>query len=745
MVLSPNFFTEISMKRVFLSIGISVLIGFVSFAQECGTVATAENLEFMKRLELSSARSLDNPLSSPIVTIPIKFHALKTSAGAGGMSEATKDNLINNLNAVYAPSNMIFEHVGEVNEIVDDDHYDFDSANEGAVAVGNDVQKTLNVYFFNSIVSGGSPLCGYTRFPPSSDRVFMANACISGGTFEHEIGHYFTLFHTHGTTNTGTTDELVDGSNCSAAGDRVCDTAADPNLSGVVNATCAYTGTLRDANGDEYKPDPSNFMSYAPGNCRDKFSAGQNERIRRGFEEGRSYLNFTTEGFSALISSNTKEQCIGGDVRYEAIAFGAATYEWTFEGGQPETSEVADPRVTYESSGTFDVELKVTDNSGQEIIVSKPNFVKIDDPLENTLEIPFVSGIDSGLPIDLNVDNPDQGFTFEYSNVDSEELGSSGSIFINNRDYFTENLLNVDKLFLRNYSAPGIKKFTINFDYAYTYLIPDDTEAPPVYDSLTFQIRSQCASESVVLWHTGGEDLKTADALNSAFVPTAIQWKNKEIEFVMDEALDFVGFEFVSHSYNGNNLYLDNISFTPDFTVDPPIDFRLGKVAAGVPTLRWFDGSNNETAYVLERSINDGEFSELIRLDPNTILFRDSTLEAGNNYAYRLFADGVNGNTSVYTDIIEVNSSQITTGIEEELDRSVLIYPNPAVDKLQIFAPEIGELMFNMTDISGKVLVRKSGLNNGENTIDISGLRNGIYLINIFKESKSITKRLIKK
>lgn len=733
------------MKKLFLA-GILAGCMHISNAQECGTVVTQENIEFFEQMDRVNARFAENPLSSSIVVkIPIKFHALNNTLGEGGMTEAEKDNLMNDLNAYFANSNIVLEHVGSVNEIVDDNHYDFQSSNEGAVAVGNDVPKTINIYFFNSIASNGAPLCGYTRFPPSSDRVFVAYDCISGGTTEHELGHYFTLFHTHGTTNTGTTDELVDGSNCDSAGDRICDTPADPNLSGKVNASCVYTGALTDANGDTYSPDPSNLMSYAPDQCQDKFTSGQFTRMRQGFEVGRSYLNFTTDDFSALISANTKEQCIGGEVEFEAIAFGAATYEWTFEGGIPATSESESVTVLYENSGSYNVELKVTDNGGEEIVITNFNFIKIEDPLENTLSDLFVSGIDGGLPSDLNVDNPDEGFTFEYSSVDSDESGTSGSIFVNNHSYFTENLLNIDNLFLRNYAAAGIKKFTISFEYAYTYRISDDEEVAPTYDSLTFQIRPQCASDNIVLWHTGGEDLSTADPSKDAFVPGSTDWRTKQIQLTMDETLDFIGFEFINHSYNGNNLYIDNINITPDFTVDPPIDFRLSKVEGGEATLRWFDGSNNETAYVLERAINDGDFEIIATLEPNVILYRDSDIEVGNNYKYRLFADGVNGNVSAYTEEVTVLSSQIL-GVDDDLNQAITVYPNPGSDFIQISLndPNFRNLQFNLTDLSGRVLVDNTVLLKETNTINISQLNNGIYLINIFNESRTTTKRLIK-
>ena len=53
------------------------------------------------------------------------------------------------------------------------------------------------------------------------------NPNCGGNVLAHELGHNIGLFHTHESPK-----EFVDGSNCIQAGDRVCDTNADPNIQG---------------------------------------------------------------------------------------------------------------------------------------------------------------------------------------------------------------------------------------------------------------------------------------------------------------------------------------------------------------------------------------------------------------------------------------------------------------------------------------------------------------------------------
>lgn len=81
----------------------------------------------------------------------------------------------------------------------------------------------------------------------------------------HEFGHYFGLYHTDETQRFGI--EKVDGSNCLTAGDRICDTPADPGslYSVYVNYSTCSMGGFKEKNSQlEYRPIINNYMSYYP-------------------------------------------------------------------------------------------------------------------------------------------------------------------------------------------------------------------------------------------------------------------------------------------------------------------------------------------------------------------------------------------------------------------------------------------------------------------------------------------------
>ncbi len=242
-------------------------------------------------------------------TIPIVAHVVRKTNETGGISKTAIKNAISTANAFYSTINMELE-ICEF-RYIDDDGIFYHTFNTDSDSIGNsdasynvldvtsrNVSRKINIYFAaNSSTS-------WTWRPGSNDKkqhIMMKNShAINGTTLSHEIGHWFDLVHTHYGL-----DELVDGSNCDTQGDFVCDTPADPNLSGNTDSSCNYTGgsSIVDANGDTYNPDPTNLLSYA-GSCRNRFTSGQCYRMQShylGMEEDRGYTLNSCNGVGDKI------------------------------------------------------------------------------------------------------------------------------------------------------------------------------------------------------------------------------------------------------------------------------------------------------------------------------------------------------------------------------------------------------------------------------------------------------------
>lgn len=276
---------------------IILLLLFTAFsyqvnAQGCGTEATPAQQAYMDKHQ-SRTRSFNGNITRGTAEIPVQVHVLQKNDGTGGIALFRVKDAIRDLNNKFYNANIRFVVLDNIDYVKDDYHFDFNVSNEEKLGRKYDIADVVNLYIVNSISSGQVSLCGYAYFPPGNDRVMMTKSCLNNGsTFPHEMGHYFMLYHTHGTSNNGSTDELVNQSNCNIAGDRVCDTSADPNISGLVDANCDYIGRVRDNNGQLYKPDPLNMMSYSTKPCRKQFSKGQFKRMNYAVLNHRKYLKF---------------------------------------------------------------------------------------------------------------------------------------------------------------------------------------------------------------------------------------------------------------------------------------------------------------------------------------------------------------------------------------------------------------------------------------------------------------------
>lgn len=279
-------------------------------SQECGTVAGPESIAEMDRLRRYIDEHVDWFMSKKstlqTISIPIRAHIIRRANGTGGLSIAAWANALTTLNIMYYDANIQFVECGPPNIIFDDLYFNMPQTLEIELHAEQGVPNVLNIYIPGGTLTSanGVALCGYTYFPGSGHiqdlMVIKASCMTSGNTLAHEAGHYLGLYHTHGKVNCPTetvmTDELVNGSNCSTAGDDVCDTPADPGLSGLncsgllVDNNCVYTGNATDANGHLFAPDPRNIMSYSRSACRDYFSPEQLARVHYFYTHFRNHL-----------------------------------------------------------------------------------------------------------------------------------------------------------------------------------------------------------------------------------------------------------------------------------------------------------------------------------------------------------------------------------------------------------------------------------------------------------------------
>lgn len=260
----------------------------------CGTTLTPEDVaKFQAEGMPQEYQTL--PQFPASYCIPITAHIVRKSNGTGGLSLNQLAAGIQDCNDKYTGTGLHFILYKIVYLDSDAFYNNIDTAAEiDALVDNNPVANTVNVYCTANLADELGSLCGRGSFTTSAHQgIALNNDCVgvsdNDSSFPHELGHYFDLFHTHETTFGA---ELVDESNCTTAGDKLCDTPADPGLDPATNITgaCVYTGTVKDANNAAYHPDTHQIMSYAPKLCRDVFSAQSQSKIVNTLTTKRAYL-----------------------------------------------------------------------------------------------------------------------------------------------------------------------------------------------------------------------------------------------------------------------------------------------------------------------------------------------------------------------------------------------------------------------------------------------------------------------
>ena len=163
------------------------------------------------------------------------------------------------------------------------------------IATIHQVKNVINLYFVEEVIADASLTIaelGDTILPdlnnPLTNAIFVPKSTATdGATINYALGKFFGLNYTHFNG-----DELADASNCATAGDKICDTPADPGGTddGACHLSYHPTSPNLDANGHYYVPDVCNFMSwYSPG-CRSSFTNEQYNKMAEVILKGRNYL-----------------------------------------------------------------------------------------------------------------------------------------------------------------------------------------------------------------------------------------------------------------------------------------------------------------------------------------------------------------------------------------------------------------------------------------------------------------------
>lgn len=166
--------------------------------------------------------------------------------------------------------------------------------------------------------------------------------------------------------------------------------------------------------------------------------------------------------------------------------------------------------------------------------------------------------------------------------------------------------------------------------------------------------------------------------------------------------------------------------------------FFRGKYEDGEVGLSWQTATEKDNDYfLLEHSADGSLFETLAQIKgngtssvPNNYSYRHTNPSSGDNY-YRLKQVDFDGKFA-YSNIVLVRVGQ---------DEEVNIYPNPTKGSVFI-SGDSQDRVVKLTNFTGKVILEKNL--SYSNLLDLSGLPEGVYFIEIQTGSKIVVKRVVK-
>ncbi|MDG1334179.1 MAG: PKD domain-containing protein [Crocinitomicaceae bacterium] len=384
-------------KNIYFSacVALFVALSFSGFSQEvdkyCGTTIDASNIERLQEfnehwINRSEAPAEVKAYGGSTIYVPVQLHLINDDNGLGGISEAEALLALDRMNDFYIDASIHFYQCGGIDIINNSTYFDYNKTQMADLDAAYSQDNVVNIYVANSATSGSSSICGHAQFPGGLDFIMQATSCMNNGsTLAHEMGHYLGLYHTHSTTFG---DEAVDGSDCATQGDLICDTPADPNLSGEIdNDGCIYEGTDTDENGQAYLPQVTNILSYASKECRIDITEGQLEKALWTLQNERAYLLCAIPPLDAEFYVRADETClINKEFRFYNVSEGGiSSYSWDFGDGSG-TSTAESPEYTYWVDGIYNVTLTVSDGISSDTYSKKVVVGGISIPYLNDFE-----------------------------------------------------------------------------------------------------------------------------------------------------------------------------------------------------------------------------------------------------------------------------------------------------------------------------------------------------------------------
>ncbi len=189
---------------------------------------------------------------------------------------------------------------------------------------------------------------------------------------------------------------------------------------------------------------------------------------------------------------------------------------------------------------------------------------------------------------------------------------------------------------------------------------------------------------------------------------------------------------------------INNIGGSPSFTntdctsiainpPDSPSDMVANVNSPNSIELTWTDNSDNETYFKLFRKTATTSWRHIASPSLDATSYSDTELDVGTEYCYRIRAFNTVGGSANFSN---TNCATMAVAVSRLMakDLPLSLYPNPASDQVTLELPQNSSfpVQVELFSIVGQRVLSKQ-LNDTNNSIDVSGLESGMYILRVGK------------
>ncbi len=370
---------------------------------------------------------------------------------------------------------------------------------------------------------------------------------------------------------------------------------------------------------------------------------------------------------------------------------GTTSLEWSFPGGEPAFASTKDVFVRYAEPGIYPVQLIANNPLGKDTLLLE-NAVTV-----KTAFAPFIEHFDSGISPIWEMEGAINWEVYEDINCHQNCLKIDHRISSNdlNRTYLRTAL-----------DLSSVAYAGLTFDIAYALRSED------YFDELRVNLVDE-NGEIFNVFNKGGRVLATVNEFRPDFTPqNCLEWRNEVIDLGEWEGQQVL-LEFETIGDQGNNIYLDNISFLanslPYVNITHPID----------GTMYFGDGTPIFDTIIVDALDPDGSIDFVSFFVAGELFLVDSVAPYELIYEIPGFGSFCYQAKARDDDDLQVWAEQVCVNYESTTDATTAesedihwhIGPNPTEDFFFLYVnseSSFSDITASILDVEGRVLKQKN-------------------------------------